>query len=204
MKPDFHFFGIAIVHLLLVGTVLSQEPPRTITVFQRQAGAIAERAYAAAHARDSARIVLSVVPEGSAWFLEQPIFEVTRHAGFVPRGDSSAAYVVEFGVNDMHVVYRNARRTWFLGTSVIDREVSLAMWTTVHDRATGEIVLAEQFDESFADTIAVADVERLETPGVPATRGTLPPAGFFSNVLEPVIFIGSVAVAIYLLFSVRS
>jgi len=44
----------------------------------------------------------------------------------------------------------------------------------------------------------------LETPGIPATRGALPSPGVFSSLVEPVVLVGSIAVAIVLLFSVRS
>jgi len=39
---------------------------------------------------------------------------------------------------------------------------------------------------------------------LPFTRAELPPEPFFSGLLEPAVAIGSAAVAIYLLFAVRS
>jgi hypothetical protein len=36
------------------------------------------------------------------------------------------------------------------------------------------------------------------------TKGYLPPEGFFSTWAEPLVIIGAIAVAVYLLFTVRS
>jgi hypothetical protein len=39
---------------------------------------------------------------------------------------------------------------------------------------------------------------------VSVTQGTLPGEGFFSSLVEPLVMIGAIAVAVYLLFTVRS
>jgi len=61
-----------------------------------------------------------------------------------------------------------------------------------------------EFREAMRDTIQVSQVPLLEDPNVPVTQGTLPAEGFFSSLAEPLIMIGAVAVAVYLLFTVRS
>jgi hypothetical protein len=50
----------------------------------------------------------------------------------------------------------------------------------------------------------MSDVESLENSGIPATHGVIPKEGLFSTFLEPLVAIGAMAVAVYLLFHVRS
>jgi hypothetical protein len=57
---------------------------------------------------------------------------------------------------------------------------------------------------AYADTILLSQVESIEQPAIPSTRGTVPPEDFFSGLVEPLVIVGAVAVAIFLLFTVRS
>jgi len=57
---------------------------------------------------------------------------------------------------------------------------------------------------SFTDTVAVSDVGDIEQASIPVTRGVLPAEDFFSGIAEPLVVVGAIAVAIFLLFTVRS
>jgi hypothetical protein len=72
------------------------------------------------------------------------------------------------------------------------------------DKTTGTILLNDNFARSAADIVDVSDIDKLENAGVPATHGVLPSEGFFSTILEPLVAMGAIAVAVYLLFHVRS
>ena len=72
------------------------------------------------------------------------------------------------------------------------------------DDRSGVITLNREFREELHDTIRVSAIPSLEDPGVPLTQGALPPEGFFSSLVEPLVMLGAVAVAVYLLFTVRS
>lgn len=146
----------------------------------------------------------TLFPPATYWYLEQPALEALRKRNLVPSQSPDADYLAEFGVTRSGVLYENLRRTWFLGSQIVDRSVHLTVWMKLVERKTGTVLAARESMRSFTDTVEVADVETLETPGIPATRGTLPPAGLFGSLVEPVVLVGSIAVAIVLLFSVRS
>jgi len=61
-----------------------------------------------------------------------------------------------------------------------------------------------QFFITVIDTVKVEELETLENNSFPFTKGNIPTEPFLSSVWEPIIAIGVAAVAILLLFSVRS
>ena len=69
---------------------------------------------------------------------------------------------------------------------------------------TGEILWSDDLLEQYSDTIEYAALSSIENPGVPMTKGKLPSEGFFSTEFEPLVVLGTIAVAVILLFSVRS
>lgn len=58
---------------------------------------------------------------------------------------------------------------------------------------------------AYTDTIDIDNIARLEDESFPFTKGVLiQESSFWDDAIEPVVFIGSAAVIIYLLFTVRS
>lgn len=156
-------------------------------------------------ALDQAAIVsVIVLPKETAWILEPGIQKVLLKRGFDVRHSDSVSYTIELGWDFARVAYNNVRRDGLFGPRIVDRTLTLKVSATVIDRTKGGMVRTNQFEESFTDTIALADVPQIEHAALPITRGTLPSEGFFTTLAEPLIFIGSIAIAVLLLFHVRS
>jgi len=176
----------------------------TMVVSQMLADTIARRAFSILPQTDSSPVAVTMLPAGDAWFLEGAIFRAARASGHVPDVSPEARYAAEFGITDMRVELLNPRRPGLFSARLVDRTVTLALWGKIVDRTSGRILVAETWREQDTDTVCVEDLERLETPGVPATRGVLPAEGLFSSFLEPLILLGAVGVAVFLLFTSRS
>jgi hypothetical protein len=176
----------------------------TMGVSQALADTIARRAFSVLPLSDSSSVAVTMLPAGEAWFLEAAIFRAARASGHVPDVSPEARYAAEFGITDMRVELFNPRRPGLFSARLVDRTVTLALWGKIVDRTSGRILAGETWREQYTDTVYVEDLERLETPGVPATRGVLPAEGLFSSFLEPLILLGAVGVAVYLLFTSRS
>jgi hypothetical protein len=69
---------------------------------------------------------------------------------------------------------------------------------------TGNTVLTHSFNFAYHDTVNVDSVTSLENAAYPFTRGKLPAEPFFSGILEPVIAVGTAALAVILFFTIRS
>jgi hypothetical protein len=178
--------------------------PTTIGVSQVLADTIARRAFAQLPPSDSSSVAVTLLPAGEAWFLEEAVLKAARASGYVPEYSAATRYAAEFGITDLHVELVNPRRPGLFSGRLVDRTVALTLWGKIVDRTTGQLVIGETWHEQRTDTVLVDELERLETPGVPGTRGVLPPEGLFSSFLEPLILLGAVGVAVYLLFTSRS
>lgn len=199
---------ILLLALTVPFTVAAQEPeaavPANLKLYQALAGVIADSAAQMRTGVDSPAVRITVSPADVRWFLEEPVAKAFRSRGWSVVISDSARFVVDFAALAMSVKYDNVRRPGLFASRVVDRTVRLGVQVRVADRVTGVVLKGEEKAAEHSDTVELSTIESLETLWVPATRGTLPPEGFFSGWAEPLIVIGSVAVAIYLLFTVRS
>ena len=203
-----------ILMLLLAGvaavvpaTLRADDPPApkpTVRVFQELMSAVADSLFTVPATPGNATVRSVVQPAAHAWYLEHVIHSSARAHGLVPSEDTAAQCDARFGIEQIGVTYEDARRTWIFGEQVMDRTVRLAGTVKFVEVGTGAILVSRPFTSSVRDTVPVVGFESLESPGIPSTHGVPPPSGMFSSLVEPIVLIGSVAVAVYLLFSVRN
>ena len=62
----------------------------------------------------------------------------------------------------------------------------------------------QKFEITKIDTVKVEDIRSLENPSFPFTQASVPPEPFLSGVAEPIIAIGTAALAVVLFFTIRS
>ncbi len=131
--------------------------------------------------------------------------ELARGLGLGRAFDSwrdSSALTLELAVTEAQVVLEDPRRDGFLGPKIVDRLVTLAG----RAKASREGVPAAYYDvsRSLRDTVLLSAVESLESPTLRFTKAALPRQGLFDSLIEPLVVLGAVGVAVYLLFAVRS
>jgi hypothetical protein len=106
---------------------------------------------------------------------------------------------VNFVVDNSFVGYTEPEKDGIFGDFFTQRIVELSGNYFISNQSD-----IQDFKLTVKDTINVEDVEEVENRSYPFTQGELPPAPFFSSILEPVVAIGAAAVIIILFFSVRS
>ncbi len=186
---------------------LSQETHETSTnldVIRSLARQIAVAALEETKIDKSDSIELSISPAGSAWYIESSIAEGFQSLGFTVRQGAATPVAVEFGLNDVRVEYSNLRKDGLFGSKLLDRKVELRLTSKFTRRSTGSVIWSSENADSATDTIGLSEVSAIENPGIAITRGMVPREGFFSNFAEPLILLGAIAVAVFLLFNVRS
>jgi hypothetical protein len=174
-----------------------------LSVFQSLAAGAFGNVFSALPHADSAHVAIVVQPPGTYWFVEETFVRELRAHGMTPV-PSSGDLRIECAVKDAHVKYSNVRREGLLGSRVVDRTTVLSLWLRVSSTKEGAFVVDTVWHGEHADTVSVDLVDRLESPAVSATHASLPSEGFFSSWLEPLILVGSIGVAVLLLFTVRS
>jgi hypothetical protein len=168
------------------------------------AAAVGERAVTGIAGRDTGSVRVEIQPDDYGWFMESDIGNSFRDAGWRPTLSATATYLAQFGVDQILVEYYNIRKHGFFGTKLMDRQISMLVNARVVETGSGDILWGDDLLEQYADTVEYAALSGIESPGVPLTRGELPSEGFFSSVFEPLLVLGTIAVAVILLFSVRS
>lgn len=98
------------------------------------------------------------------------------------------------------VEYGEMFRTGFFGTHYIQR------YSTIFGNylQTFSNKGMQKFEITKVDTIKVEDISSLENPAFPFTKASVPPEPFLSGVAEPIIAIGTAALAVVLFFTIRS
>ena len=182
----------------------SKTLPTNLQCFQTLAAQIADSIAAISVPSDSPSILVTVDPADLRWFLEGAVMQTFRTRGWRMAGPDSARYSGTFGLLRMRVTYANVRRTGLFGAKLIDRKVQVVAMIRIEDVRRKTVVWTGERGGEFSDTVELSDVESLEHPSIPATHGAIPQEGFFSGWIEPVVIIGAIAVALFLLFTVRS
>lgn len=149
-------------------------------------------------------VTIDVRPKESAWYVEGSIMAGFRNAGLHHTESSTSRYAAEFGLTSLRVRYEDVRRDGLFGDRIVDRNIHVQLATKVSDRHTGRIIALGERERQFHDTIELSSLQLVENPNLPITRGTVPGEGLFSSIVEPVILLGAIGVAIFLLFNVRS
>lgn len=165
---------------------------------------ISERIAQTVGEQDSARILVQVYPREISWYVEGSILRGISARGLKPIASGNASFDAEFGLSNLSVEYSNIRRDGFFGRKMVDREVAVTSNVKLVDRTTGSILLSSPMEEKYSDSVPLAVLSTIENESLPLTRGRVPGEGFFSSVAEPFIALGAVAVAVLLLFHVRS
>ncbi len=178
-------------------------PKTNLELFRILAGEIAGGSFGTAVHADSPAVAMHVLPQESAWLVEDDVAAALRGRGARLFG-KDARYAAEFGIVRLHVLYENIRRDGMFGPRIVDREVVVTIRAKIEDTQAGAVLTSGDVSRDRRDTVAVSAIDGLETPTVPATHGVLPSEGFFTSLAEPLIMLGAVAVAVVLLFTVRS
>lgn len=193
--------------LIVASAVFSQEMEKTPTnleVIRLLAKQIAVEAIKQAQLDTHGNVDLSVFPKETAWYVESSVGEGLQSMGFVVRQDTAAPLAVAFSLNNARIEYSNVRKDGLFGSKLVDRKIEIELTGKFTDRKSGSVVWDSGREQSVVDTIELSELSRVENPTIAITRGTLPREGFFSNLAEPLILLGAIAVAVFLLFNVRS
>ena len=180
----------------------AQRMPSNLEVIQKLSFQIGDSLAGMLGEGDSVRVL--VRPVESAWYVEGPLLRAFAEHGRFPTLSLSAGREVDIGLLTAKVEYANVRGHGFFAQRVLDRTVRVEFTGKIVDTRSGTIVVNRDFAGSARDTVEFSELERLESAGIPGTHGVVPAEGFFSSILEPLVMIGAVAVAVFLLFRVRS
>ncbi len=108
---------------------------------------------------------------------------------------------LEHSITNITVEYSNPFKDGFFGNLLIERKINVDAALILSEK-TG--IKTVDLSNSYKDTVEVENISRLENPAIPFTQSTIPELPLFSNLLEPIIVVGTLIVTIILFFTIRS
>ena len=107
---------------------------------------------------------------------------------------------INYIIDGARVEYGEIFRDGFFGDYYISRNISLKGNFLVRTNSA----IYREFNFSFNDSIKYDDINFVENESYPFTKGDIPSEPFFSGLFEPVVALGTAALAIILFFTIRS
>lgn len=110
------------------------------------------------------------------------------------------SFEIQYFINNAATSYGEIYRNGLLGDYFVPREINLSGGYNF----SGRTIFTKEFNYSYLDTVKVDSIGSIENSAYPFTQAKLPAEPFFSSILEPVIAVGTAALAVILFFTIRS
>jgi hypothetical protein len=179
----------------------AQKPATNLDLLRDMMGDVAASVKTQLALAPDEHIAVTVSPAEVAWALDERV--VTTFAPAVPASESTAVHAL-FGVRDVQIRYDDVSREGLFGSKTAHRSVRMTVAVRVTRGSSGERLLNTDLLREHSDRILLAEIPSVEHPTLTIARGSLEPEGMFQGVAEPLILIGAIGVAVFLLFHVRS
>lgn len=146
-------------------------------------------------------VFLKTGPRVIDGFVRQRLLENLLKDKFRVVSDSGAASVVRVLVPLLEVTYSSPVTSHIFGSSDVVRKMRSEYDVEISD--SSQVTFAKSFVMAFRDTVSESDIPYLESGSYDFLHGRIESRSFFDNVLQPVLFVASAAVIVYLFFTLR-
>ncbi len=134
-------------------------------------------------------------------FVRQRIVEHLLKSNIELSVSSSRGPSLHVMVPSVNVTYSAPVATHIFGSADVVRSIRSDYDFEIAD--SDRIVYAKSYSFVFSDTVKESQIAELESGSYDFLRGKSDPGGFFDTMLQPILFIASAAVVIYLFFTLR-
>ncbi len=134
-------------------------------------------------------------------FVRQRLVQNLLRNKFLVMNDSVSSAVVRIFVPLFDVNYSEPVTSHIFGASDVVRTLRSEYDVQVSDSA--RVTFAKSFSMAFRDTVSENQIPELEAGTYGFLRGKIEPKNFLDTVFQPVLFVASAAVIVYLFFTLR-
>jgi hypothetical protein len=107
---------------------------------------------------------------------------------------------INYVLDNAEVNYGDIFRAGLFGSYMLPRIIKISGNYSIRN----DSFLYKEFHYNYLDTVKVDNIKTLENNSYPFTEGNVPAEPFFSSLFEPLVAIGTAAIAVYLFFTIRS
>lgn len=133
-------------------------------------------------------------------FLKSSVLNSYIRKGISLKENDSLDTKLEHTIKNIRVEYSNPYKDGFFGDLLIERTIKIDANLILSDKSG---IKTFDMNDLYKDTIEVESIGRIENTAIPFTQSTIPELPFFSNLMEPIIVVGTLIVTIILFFTVR-
>jgi hypothetical protein len=145
-----------------------------------------------------------MIPSTDSWIVENAILQKVyeHHRSRITSDSGTFSYpTLEFAISDMSIKYVKVFYDGFLGAKKVIRSVNLDLSSKI--TAQGALKAIDLLHQEYQDTVNYDSIPYLENGSIISTRSSLPEDTFIDRILSPLIVTSSVAVIVYLFFTLR-
>ncbi len=107
---------------------------------------------------------------------------------------------IDYVLDKAEVNYGDIFRDGLFGSYLLPRKIEISGNYSIKNNS----FIYKEFHYNYLDTVKVDNVKTLENNSYPFTQGNVPAEPFFSSLFEPLVAIGTAAIAVFLFFTIRS
>lgn len=197
-KLKFHIIVTIFISIVYVNTFAQAES--NLEVVKSLLSKTANEISRIIPSNNSKEIELKFIAADDYKILKAKLIEDLQKNNFILLSESNNK--LNFTLSEVKIIYKDIFRDGILGEYLVERETNLISAFFIESK--NEIGKVNNFSFTKLDTVKYDEIKKLENIAFSFTSAEVPSEPFFSSVLEPVIAVGTAAVAVYLFFNIRS
>lgn len=139
-------------------------------------------------------------PTGSE-FLNGKVISTFSQLGYKLNTDTEQSRKLDYTITNIKTNYGDLFQDGLFGEYLTQRTISYQ--TIINYSEEGNLKFSKEITDNYVDTVYVDEVTSIENPSVHFTKGEVPEPPVLSNLLEPILVVGTLIVTVILLFTVR-
>lgn len=196
------FIALSLYFCLLMPHEAFSQSQSNLDVFYRLADSSVVNVIKAISNEDTKLHLRLDIPEGYSVFRNRIIQDFKQEGKDVLLSGDSLASSLNITIDRAKVNYSDLFRQGLFGSYRAERTLSFGGSYVLSSE--GMVRKTDNFTFAVKDTVLFDEIRQLENPSIPFTQGNIPSEPLFSTLWEPVVALGTAAVAVYLFFTVRS
>jgi len=109
---------------------------------------------------------------------------------------------INYFLENIDIDYSNPQKESFFGSFVVERTIKLSGNILIRDETNS--IKTIPINNSINDRVYLDEIRLLEDSSLPFTQSEIPAVPILSNLIEPIVVVGTLIVTTILLFTVRS
>lgn len=134
-------------------------------------------------------------------FLNSKIISAFSNLGYKIQTEDNQSRKLVYTLTNIKTEYSEIFQNGLFGDYLTQRTITI--YSLVNYTDDGMLKFSNELICDYTDTVNVDDINFVENPSLNFTKGILPKTPVLSNLLEPILVVGTLIITVILLFTVR-